>query len=168
MYKSMILNNSNAVVSSKSSSDLNKIDVFLENEKQTNSNETWSKLDKTAKTKKLIVFANAYKIKNNLTDEEYDKLIFFFKECLDKKRLSRVKDVNYDNETGEIKDINGLLFNKTNNNFTLKNNDKRTSTLKGLAPKKKQGTVKNKPTIIDSDGEDEDENKEDISKPTFS
>jgi hypothetical protein len=154
-YKSMILNGI-PWPESKSSSDLANLDKFLENEKITNSNEPWSKLDKTAKLKKLILFAGNYKITNNLTDTEYDILITFFRDCLDKKKLQRVKDVNYNKETGEIKDIPALYFSKPSNHFTLKNLDKRVSTLKGLTPKKKQGTAKNIKNKDDSDSDKED------------
>lgn len=154
-YKSMILNGV-PWPESKCSSDLANLDKFLENEKITNSNEPWSKLDKTAKLKKLILFADVYKITNNLTDTEYDVLITFFRDCLDKKKLQRVKDVNYNKETGEIKDIPSLCFSKPSNHFTLKNLDKRVSTLKGLAPKKKQGTAKNIKNKDDSDSDKDD------------
>ena len=76
----------------------------------------------------------------------------FFRDCLDKKKLQRVKDVSYNKETGEIKDIPALYFNKPTKHFTLKNVDKRVSTLRGLTPKKKQGTAKN---IKDTDSETE-------------
>ena len=141
-YKSMIMNGV-PWPESKSSTDLANLDKFLENEKITNSNEPWSKLDKTAKIKKLSIFAENYKNNNNLSEVEYQELIAFFRDCLDKKKLQRVKDVNYNKETGEIKDIPALYFNKPTHHFTLKNIDKRVSTLRGLAPKKKQGTAKN-------------------------
>ena len=141
---------------SKSSIDLENLDKFLENEKITNSNEPWSKLDKTAKMRKLTLFADNYKGVNELTDVEYDRLISFFKDCLDKKKLQRVKDVNYNKDTGEIKNIPALFFNKSLAHFTLKNIDKRVSTLKGLTPKKKQGTAKNIKTIDDSDSDKDD------------
>ena len=141
---------------SKSSIDLENLDKFLENEKITNSNEPWSKLDKTAKMRKLTLFADNYKGVNELTDVEYDRLISFFKDCLDKKKLQRVKDVNYNKDTGEIKNIPALFFNKSLAHFTLKNIDKRVSTLKGLTPKKKQGTAKNIKNKDDSDSDKED------------
>jgi len=153
-YKSMILNGV-PWPESKSSSDLANLDKFLENEKITNSNEPWSKLDKTAKIRKLALFADSYKLLNNLSDDEYEQLIVFFRDCLDKKKLQRVKDVIYNKETGEIKDIPALFHNKPSNHFTLKNLDKRVSTLKGLAPKKKQGTAKNLKTKDDSDSEND-------------
>jgi len=72
------------------------------------------------------------------------------------KKLNRVKDVNYDKETGIIKDIPPLCYIKQTQHFTLKNIDKRVSTLKSLAPKKLQGTHKNKvltKKYVDSDEE---------------
>lgn len=152
-YKSMILNGV-AWPENKSSTDLANLDIFLESEKITNSNEPWSKLDKTAKIKKLFVFSENYKNDNNLSEEEHQQLNSFFRDCLDKKKLQRVKDVNYNKDTGEIKDIPALYFNKPTNHFTLKNLDKRVSTLRGLTPKKKQGTIKNVKTN-DSDSEND-------------
>lgn len=153
-YKTMILNGV-SWPETKSSSDLTNLDKFLENEKINNANEPWSKLDKTAKIKKLIIFADYYKNENNLSDNEYEILITFFRDCLDRKKLQRVKDVNYNKETGEIKDIPALHYNKQINHFTLKNIDKRVSTVRGLAPKKKQGTVKNS-KLSDYDSEKEE------------
>ena len=153
-YKSLILNGM-PWPENKSSSDLANLDKFLENEKITNSVEPWSKLDKTAKIRKLMTFAETYKNEHNLSENDYLMLIVFFKDCLDKKKLQRVKDVNYNKETGEIKDIPALYYNKPTNHFTLKNLDKRVSTLRGLTPKKKQGTAKNI-KIIDSDSEKDD------------
>ena len=152
-YKSMILNGV-PWPESKSSTDLANLDKFLENEKITNASEPWSKLDKTAKIKKLALFAFTYKTEHNLSEVEYHLLVSFFKDCLDKKRLQRVKDVSYNKETGEIKDIPALFFNKPTNHFTLKNVDKRVSTVRGLTPKKKQGTAKN---IKNDDSESEND-----------
>ena len=133
----------------KSATDLKILDAFLENEKQIKTEEPWSKLDKTDKLKKLVIYAETYKQENNLTVEEYAKLTVFFKDCLDRKKLQRVKDVLYDKETGKIKSIPALTFAKANNHFTLKNMDKRVSTIKSLTPKK-NNTLKNKE---DSDDE---------------
>ena len=77
--------------------------------------------------------AEAYKKENELDEEEAQILIKFFKDCLDKKKLARVKDVIYDKVTGEIKEIPALLH--TKKHFTLKNMEKRVSTMKSLTPK---------------------------------
>jgi hypothetical protein len=141
-YKSMILNGI-PWPDTKVSNDLTNLEQFLENEKNNNIAEPWSKLDKTIKTKKLLLFADKYKVEKKLQETEYTNLIQFLKDCLDRKKLQRVKDVIYDKETGLIKDIPGLFHNKGNNHFTIKNLDKRVSTVKSLAPKKIKGTIKN-------------------------
>lgn len=123
-------------------SQLEHLERFLENEQRTNSTEPWGKLDKTARLRKLQSFADLYKQEQSLTEEEHQLLVLFFKDCLDKKKLCRVKDVVCNKETGEIKSIPSLSHNRQTNHFTLKNLDaKYVSTVKGLAPKKK-GTVR--------------------------
>jgi hypothetical protein len=141
-YKTLMMNGI-SWPETKSSSDLVNLDKFLENEKTNNASEPWSKLDKTAKTKKLSIFAENYKTEHNLSDDEYIKLTAFLKDCLDRKKLQRVKDVVYDKTNGEVKDIPALHHNKQSNHFTLKNTEKHISTTRSLAPKKVRGTAKN-------------------------
>lgn len=131
-YKTMLLCSGNQIVETKSSNDLSNLEKFLENEKNNNEIEPWSKLDKTMKTKKLIEYVNKYKDENSLSNEEEQILVIFLKDCIDKKKLIRVKDVIYDKETGIIKNIPALNYNKQKKHFTLKNTDKRLSTLKNL------------------------------------
>ena len=144
-YKTM-LTKGIALKETQSSNDLSNLDRFLDNEKTTNQNEQWCKLDKTHKTQKLLVFAEKYKKENELDEEEGQLLVKFFKDCLDKKKLARVKDVVYDKITGEIKEIPALLH--TKKHFTLKNMEKHVSTIKSLTPKKqihpKTKTVKDR------------------------
>ena len=157
-YKTMLLNGV-PLPESKSSNDLSNLEKFLEKEKNNNINEPWCKLNKTIKTKKLQEFVTVYKEQNKLSDDESDILISFLKESLDRKKLQRVKDVLYDKDNGVIKDIPALCYIKSNKHFTLKNIDKRISTLKSLAPKKGQGTIRKKDTkSSDSDSEEDDEN----------
>ena len=146
MYKTMLLNG-NPLPETKSEKDLSNLDKFLESEKNINVNEPWCKLNKTIKTKKLIDFVEKYKTDNNLDNDEAKLLSSFLKDCIDRKKLQRVKDVVYDKTNGSIKEIPALAYTKSNKHFTLKNIDKRVSTLKSLAPKKTQGTIKNKNAI---------------------
>ena len=81
-----------------------------------------------------------YKLFTNI---EYDLLIAFFKDCLDKKKLQRVKDVTYDKATKEIKDIPPLTYNEETKTFSLKIDKNRIHTLKSLPPSK-NATMKNK------------------------
>jgi len=165
-----MLLNGNPLKETKSSNDISNLEKFLENEKNNNSNEPWCKLNKTIKTKKIIDYADIYKKEKNLDEEEANLLVVFLKDCLDRKKLIRVKDVVYDKTNGVIKDIPALTYTKTNKHFTLKNMDKRVSTLKSLAPKKGQNsTIRNKTSdkkinetnnVEDTNNSEEDENEE--------
>lgn len=158
-YKTMLLNGV-TLQETKSSNNLTNLDIFLENEKVNNVNEPWCKLNKTIKTKKLQDYVEIYKKLHNLSDEEGELLFIFLKDCIDRKKLQRVKDVLYDKENGSIKEIPGLHYVKSNKHFTLKNIDKRVSTLKSLAPKKgSQGTIRRKDKVKqkNSDSEEEDD-----------
>ena len=157
MYKTMLING-NPLPETKSEKDLSNLDKFLESEKINNVNEPWCKLNKTVKTKKLVDFVEKYKNDNNLDNEETKLLASFLKDCIDRKKLQRVKDVVYDKTNGSIKEIPALSYTKSSKHFTLKNIDKRVSTLKSLAPKKGQGTIKNKNTQKgDEDSSSDDE-----------
>jgi hypothetical protein len=140
-YKSMLLNGV-PLKETKSFNTMQQLETFLNTEKETNKNEPWCKLNKTLKNRKLSDYVEKYKLLHNLTDEESKGLLDFFKECLHKKKLSRIKDVIYDNQTGVITDIPSLLYNSTTKHFTLKNNDKRIYTMKTSLPKK-NGTLRN-------------------------
>ena len=135
----------------------------MENEKINNNNEPWCKLNKTVKTKKLIDFVDSYKKDKNLDEEESKLLVTFLKDCIDRKKLQRVKDVSYDKSNGVIKEIPALTYVKSTKHFTLKNVDKRVSTLKSLSVKKAQGTIRNKVNDStknenDNDSETDEEN----------
>lgn len=106
------------------------IDNFLESEKNTNISDQWCKLNKSVRLEKLKLFANDYSVKNSFSSEETTILIDFFKDCLDKKKLNKVKDVTYDKLTGCVTDIPLLLFNKHSKSFTLKKTTKHVNTLK--------------------------------------
>lgn len=147
-YKTMLQCGNKTFHETKSENDMSNLDNFLENEKNNNKNEPWCKLDKTIKTQKIIEFIAFYKNENKLEEEETILLTNYLKDCIDRKKLNRVKDVVYDKENGIIKDIPGLTYSKPNKHFTLKSMDKnRVSTLKSLAPKKAQGTAKNKAVV---------------------
>jgi len=124
-------------VNSSNEINYNTIDELLEREKQNNKNENWSKLDKTVKIQKLHEFAEKYGRENGLPVKDIKLLKQFFKDCLEKNKLQKTKDVTYDKESKEINGIPALHFNNSTRNFTLKIIDtKRVSTLKSLTPKR--------------------------------
>jgi hypothetical protein len=142
-YKTMLLNGKQ-LIETAFSDDLSNLNKFLETEKSNNDNEPWTKLNKTMKLHKLYDFVTTYTTTNNLDNEESLLLLQFLKEAIDRKKLSKVKEVVYDKENGTIKQIPGLFYTKQTKHFTIKNVEKRVSTSKSLPPKKLQGTIKNK------------------------
>jgi hypothetical protein len=135
-----------------SSNEVNyqKMDKLLENEKQKNKTESWTKLDKTIKLQKLTSFAEKYGKDNGLPVKEIKQLHAFFSDCLEKNKLQKIKDVVYDKETREITSIPALHFNTINQHFTLKIIDsKRVSTLKSLTPKRASIVKPKENTIIE-------------------
>ena len=62
-----------------------------------------------------------------MDQEEEQLLATFLKDCLDRKKLQRVKDVIYDKTEGVIKEIPALSYTKSSKHFTLKNLEKRVS-----------------------------------------
>jgi hypothetical protein len=158
-YKTMLLNGV-TIHETKSANNLVNLEKFLEDEQNNNVNEPWCKLNKTVKNTKMQIYIKDYILKNNFTEEESNLLNIFLKDCLERKKLQRVKDVIYDKENGIIKDIPALCYMKLKKHFTLKNLDaKRVSTLKSLAPKKAiQGTIRkkegNETVNYDSDEDD--------------
>ena len=133
---------------------LDSIDSILEHERQKNKKDNWIKLDKTAKLQRLHTFAESYGKQHSMPSKDIKMLKNFFKDCLDKNKLAKSKDIVYNKEEMKIISIPSLYFNQLNHNFTLKITDtKRVSTLKSLTPKRIPSEV-NKKTI--NNGEDND------------
>ena len=110
---------------------------FLNNETIANEKENWCKLDKTQKVKKLINYVALLEKKYSLTSDESNKCRSYLIKCLERKALSKAKDVNYDKSDGIIIDIPHLLFDITTRSFLLKKDDKHVSTVKSLPSDKK-------------------------------
>ena len=136
-YQTMLLNNKSNIDSNTVSDCSEKIENFLNKEKEININKPWSKLSKANKLKKLIHFSGIYKKKNNLSLEEEIILKKCLLESLDRKKLQKIKDVLYDVEKGVIIDIPKLIHLKDKKRFTIKR-DKKNNTLSSLAPKTKK------------------------------
>ena len=119
--------------------DVDKVHAMLEKEKQTNKMDSWNKIDRMMKLQKLNAFADRYGREHNMTIQELKTLKAFFATCLETTRLQKTKDVVYDRETQEIKEIPGLFLHPVQRNFTIRSVDaKRVSTLKSIAPRKKK------------------------------
>ncbi len=139
-YQTMLLNHNSKIYESTPNTE--NIEIFLRNEKESNKNKPWSKLSKSSKLKKINQYVITYSEEKKLNEEQTKELKIYLLKSLERKKLQRQKDVVYDIETNAIKSITSLIFNKTTNKFTLKRSDKRTSTLKSLAPKKIKKKIK--------------------------
>ena len=135
-YKNYITASGSIPSTAPDSNSTEKIDELLEKEKQHMNSEPWNKLDKRLKIQKLHAYAEKYGRENSLPLKEIKALKTFFSECLTKDKLAKVKDVDYDREAGAITNITTLCLNVGTRTFTLRNLEKKVSTLKMLTPKK--------------------------------
>ena len=99
--------------------NLLRLEQFFENDKLHNHKEPWRNIEKELKTKKLSEFASKYVSENEIKDKE-ELLVEFFTDCISKNKIQKVKEVDYDKKTGEIKMVHGLQFNPITNAFMIK------------------------------------------------
>ena len=111
------------------------IDKFLEEEKESNTKSTWNKLNKINKINKLYLYAEKYGEEHKLSLVEIKELKKYLKLSLDRKKLQNLKEVSYDKENGVITKLVNLNYNKNTKKFTLRNIEKKTSTIKNLQKK---------------------------------
>ena len=137
-YKNILNSQTQPSFEETATNSMNKIDEMLETEKKSMNSEPWNKLDKRLKIQKLHAYAEKYGKENNLPMKEIKGLKTFFSTCLTKDKLAKVKDVDYNKETGIISNIGGLAFNITTRAFTIRSIEKKVSTLKSLTPKKNE------------------------------
>lgn len=140
-YKSMLLNNT-IEEKEETKENMSNLDEFLEGEKKNNTGDPWAKLDKTSKLLKFNEFVYSYCNEHNYSGEDKTDLIKMLSTNLDRKKLLKTKEVVYDKDNGKIISIPALHYNVSTKKFTLKRCDKRPSTLKSLAPKKKDSKTK--------------------------
>jgi hypothetical protein len=126
------------------SNHLNELDSFL-NENIHNASQVkqpWNKLTRQERVSLLGEFSRRYLEENSLSIEEEPTLHSYLNTAMEKKRLSKVKEIVYDKEKQIITSIPILSYNTVNKRFTLKRVDKRQSTLKSLTPKKNRVLTK--------------------------
>ena len=143
-YQSMLLSN-NFNKKDTLQSNIDNLDELVKKQKTRSVNKPWSKLDKMSKIKKIYAYEESIQDKELLSGEDIKELKKYLRICLERKKLQRVKDVLYDKSAGIIKVIPGLQICKnTARKFTLKQVDKKGSTLKNLTKIKKNRTKRGK------------------------
>lgn len=142
-YKTMLLNG-HEIVPDVNNTNNNTLSKYLQDETCANQKENWSKLDKTQKVKKLIHHVEVLEKKFTLNEDEANKCKKYLLKCLERKALTKVKDVHYDKDKGVISDIPNLHFDIINRVFALKKDEKHISTVKCLPQenKSKAKTIK--------------------------
>ena len=131
-YKTMIMTGTHVEATVETNED--KVNQFLSMDSEKNKKGVWSKLSKTEKIKKIKQYIkNDLTQKYNLTDVETTTANRFFSLWLDRKKLSKNNELDYNQDEGLIHSIEGLEFNVTTRKFII-NYEK-------LPPKKK--TIKN-------------------------
>lgn len=135
-YQNMLLSNSK--ISEEVKQNINNMENFLNKEKILNDKKPWNKLGKSSKIKIIKKFIETYSKKNKLSDSNSNKLLEYLKHCIERKKLQKIKDINYDVENSEIISIPNLHFIKSSNKFIIKKSDKWISTSKSLAVKSKK------------------------------
>jgi len=144
-YKTMLLSPENStIIDYKTKHNFTNLDDLIKQDKLHTETLPWSKLNRTMKLGKLNEFVENYSETHDMNSNEKNELIKLLHESLNKKQLQKVKDINYDKNTGTIKNIPNLVFNNNSRKHTIKNNEKKTSALKSLAPKNRPKTIKNK------------------------
>ena len=141
-YKTMLLNGNDILQKNDNISNDNKINSFLLDESNANKAETWTKLNKTQKILRLNNYVeNILKTKYNLSKDEINNTKNYLQKTIERKNLSKTKDVIYNKEENFITNIPLLIFNEDSRTFLLKKDDKHISTVKCL-PVEKKGKVK--------------------------
>ena len=109
-------------------------------------------------------YAIRYLEENNIPLEEKHVLNEYLISAMDKKRISKVKEIVFDKDKQVIQSIPILTYNTSNKRFTLKRLDKRPSTLKSLTPKKNKSGTKTTKIELENKKITETEKYEDINE----
>lgn len=134
-YKNVLMYGNNLKPKAESI-NVSVLEELLEKESQLNRLDLWTKLDKTDKIIKLNAYAKTLVEKYSLIKEEEKELNSYLLYILERKYISKIKDVVYNRETGKIESIPNLIFNEDTRRFFVRKGDKHVNTLKSLAPKK--------------------------------
>jgi len=143
-YKTMLMTGNKNKLTSSVTNDMSDMNLILENESQINKKESWNKLDKSIKTKKISEHIKLLASKHKLNTAEISNLSTYLISQLDKKNFTRNKDVIYNKEVGVLESIPMLQFNNGTRKFLLKKVNQHVSTAKCLGPKRKNKSKTNK------------------------
>ena len=140
-YKTMISTGQNIDSPIKNETSVDDLNDFLIQEMNENKKQPWNKLSKTDKLKKINTYIqNVLVIQHGLNDEEIQNTYKYMLTLLDRKKMSKNSELDYDEESGIINHIHIVVFNPQTRHFTLNKDFKANSKKKYPIPKTK--TVK--------------------------
>lgn len=119
-YRTMIMTGKDIDQKLEHESSQQELDNFLQKEQTANEKQSWNKLSKTERLKKIYFFieTNISK-KYSLDEEEIGDLNVFVNKLLERKKLLKTTELSYNEESGMIEEIPALLFNSKTRRFTL-------------------------------------------------
>tara|TARA_B110000467_G_C18308470_1_gene476310 strand:+ start:1347 stop:1868 length:522 start_codon:yes stop_codon:yes gene_type:complete len=136
-YKTMIMTGKNMDTQIINETSEEMLHDFLMMESSNNKKQQWNKLSKTFKIKKLQEYVNiTLKEEHQLTSEECGQTMVYVKKLLERKKLTKNSEIDYNEETGVIESVHCIVFQNVHRKFTLNKDMKNTS--------KKSKTVKKK------------------------
>jgi hypothetical protein len=122
-YRTMIMTGKDIDQKLEHESSQQELDKFLLEEQTANEKQSWSKLSKTERLKKIDTFINNHFVgEYSLQEEEIESLNAFVNKLLERKKLVKSTELFYNEETGMIEEIPALLFNNKTRRFTLNKN----------------------------------------------
>ena len=122
-YRTMIMTGKDIDQKLEHESSQQELDKFLLEEQSANEKQSWSKLSKTERLKKIDIFIKNHIVnQHSLQEEEIDTLNAFVNKLLERKKLVKSSELFYNEETGMIEEIPALLFNSKSRRFTLNKN----------------------------------------------
>ena len=92
---------------------------FLNEEMDKNRKGLWSKLTKTAKINKIKKYIKDISESYNLNEEEVSQTTNFLVKTIERKKLSKNNELNYNQDSGNIESIPGLTFNQMTRTFSI-------------------------------------------------
>lgn len=108
---------------------------FLNDDMDKNRKGLWSKLTKTAKINKIKKYIKDISEIYNLNEAEVSQTTNLLVKTIERKKLSKNNELNYNQDSGNIESIPGLTFNQLTRTFALVQD--KSSTLK-RKPKKNE------------------------------
>lgn len=143
-YKTMIMTGNN-LENKEKTHESKDLDNFLFTEMLNHKKQSWSKLTKTDRIKKIKDYMNnTIKDNYNLNETEYRTNLNYLLNLIDRKKINKSNEIFYDDNEGKILEINAVIFNDEKRKFTLNKNIKKTDSIKNK-PASKKKTIKKKP-----------------------